>query len=119
MRPDDDLEAARDDAAQFAGTPQFWDGQLKLGKEVAVSVGAPDWTAWDVYLLYPAGAHTTDGHLPPPSGALAQMHGVVVATKGLLPAVPDQSALPADIANKVDVVGSQDDLEELLARAVP
>jgi hypothetical protein len=117
----DDREAAVEDAAAFADEPSlhWWDGSKKLGAEIARSLDRTDWTAWDIYLVYRAGAHTIDGHLPPPSGALLQTHGIVAAPPGLLPPAPDQSALPAGAAGRAVVVGSQDDLELLLERAVP
>lgn len=96
--------------------PQFWDAEHLLGKEVAHAVGADGWTAWDVYLLYPPGVRWDD-HLPAPAIALAQVRGVVIATKGVLPAVGDPSQLPARFRDSVDVIGDQDHFSELLARA--
>lgn len=104
----DDLAAAREQAAKFpASTTQFWDGSQLLGKRIAADFGAATWTAWDVYLWYPPGAS-----LDKPAGALAQAGGVVVGTPGLLPAIDKPSKLPNAV-----VVGEQDDLGALLARA--
>ncbi len=110
--PDD----TRPDADPSLPVPQFWDGEQSLGKEVARSVGADGWVAWDIYLFYPAGARWDD-HLPAPAVALAQVRGVVVATKGVLPAAGDATQLPARLRDAVDVVGDQDHFGELLARA--
>jgi hypothetical protein len=93
----DDRAAGEAASVQFPAAAQFWDGEKKLGAEVAHSIGADDWTAWDIYLFYPPGARWDD-HLPAPAAALAQVKGVVVGTKG-------------------DVVGSQDDITGLLDRA--
>ena len=111
-------EAFRDRAI-----PQFWDGDKKLGHEVARSLGAEGWTAWDIYLFYPPGAEWTDKGMPAPEAALAQAGGVVIGTKGLLPA-GDASRLPKRLrerlGDRIDVVGEQSDLEVLLSRvAVP
>lgn len=115
MLPDDD-RAAADAASAALDAPQFWDGEHKLGAEVGRSLGVDDWIAWDVYLFYPPGARWDD-HLPAPTLALAQTKGVVVATKGALPATGDGQQLPARWRERADVVGEQADLEQLLARA--
>jgi hypothetical protein len=113
----DELPDADEASARFRGlaVPQFWDGSKRLGKEVGRSIGAPEWTAWDVYLFYPPGAEWTDAGLPPPEAALAQAAGVVVGTKGTLPAAGDQSRLPKRMVGRADVVGEQANLEALLA----
>lgn len=114
----DELPAAEEGSARFRelAVPQFWDGAKKLGKEVGRSVGAPEWTAWDVYLFYPPGAEWSDQGLPAPAAAIAQAGGVVVATKGTLPPAGDQSKAPKRMVGRVDVVGEQADLEALLAQ---
>ena len=96
--------------------PQFWDGDEKLGEEVGRSLGAKGWTAWDVYLFYPPGPEWTDAGLPAPEAALAQAGGVVVGTKGTLPAAGDQSHLPKKMIGRADVVGEQSNLEALLTQ---
>ena len=118
MHDGDDLLSAVEASAPFRGRPvaQFWDGSEKLGHEVGRSIGAPGWTAWDVYLFYPRGTEWTDRGLPPPEAALAQAGGVVVGTKGALPPVGDQARVPNQMQGRVDVVGEQADLESLLAR---
>jgi hypothetical protein len=114
----DELPAADGASARFRGlvVPQFWDGSKKLGKEVGRSVGAEDWTAWDVYLFYPPGAEWTDAGLPAPEAALAQAGGVVVGTKGTLAPVGDQSRLPKRMRGRANVVGEQANLEALLSQ---
>ena len=122
MLDGDDLPAAQRASETFRDRPipQFWDGDLKLGRELARSMGAEGWTAWDIYVFYPKGAEWTDQGLPPASAVLAQAGGVVVATKGSLPAVNTEVHLPKQLRDRVDVVGTQDDLEALLSRvAVP
>jgi hypothetical protein len=104
-------EAFRDRAL-----PQFWDGAQKLGHEVAHSLGADGWTAWDIYLFYPPGAEWSDQGLPAPEAALAQVGGVVVGTKGTLPAVSGEARIPKRLSDRADVVGAQDELDGLLSR---
>ncbi len=112
----DELAAAGEASSRFRDSrvPQFWDGAKRLGKEVGRSVGAPEWTAWDVYLFYPPGAEWSDDGLPAPEAALAQAGGVVVATMGTLPPGGDQSKAPKRMAGRVDVVGEQANLDALL-----
>jgi hypothetical protein len=114
----DELPAAVEGSEIFRGTPatQFWDGEKKLGAEVARSLDASAWKAWDVYLFYPPGAEWTDQGLPAPEGALAQAGGVVVGTKGTLPAVGDGSRVLPALRGRMDVVGEQEDLAALVAR---
>ena len=98
------------------GVPQFWDGQKKLGKEVARSIGAPDWTAWDIYLIYGPSTEWTDQGFPAPEAALAQVKGVVVGTNGTLTPAGDQARVPSSMRGRVDLVGEQADLETLLSK---
>ena len=114
----DELPTAGSASARFRdlAVPQFWDGEQKLGKEVARSVGAPKWTAWDIYLFYAPGAEWTEQGLPAPEAALAQAGGVVVGTSGTMPPLADQSRLPKNMRGHAEVVGEQANLEELLKR---
>ncbi len=96
--------------------PEFWDGDKKYGNEVARSLGADGWVAWDIYLFYPPGVEWTDKGMPKPEAALAQAGGVVIATKGTLPAVQLEEHIPKRLRDGVDVVGPQSDIEDLLAR---
>jgi hypothetical protein len=118
MLDGDELPAAAEASERFHDlpVPQFWDGESKLGKEVGRSIGAPGWTAWDIYLVYPPGAEWTDQGLPPPEAALAQAGGVVVGTIGTLPPVADQSHLPKRMGGRAEVVGEQANLEALLTQ---
>jgi hypothetical protein len=120
MLDGDEQPAAVEASARFrdAHAPQFWDGAQKLGHEVARSLGAPDWTAWDVYLFYPPGAEWTERGLPPPEVALAQAGGAVVGTPGSLPPAADQARLPEELRGRAIVVGEQADLDALLAKVV-
>jgi hypothetical protein len=117
MLDGEELPAALEASKMFRDLshPQFWDGDQRLDREVARSLGAPRWTAWDIYLFYPPGAEWTDDGLPPPEAVLAQAGGVVVGSQGTLPAVPDQSQLPKRLQGRAIVVGEQADLEGLLA----
>jgi len=119
---DSDERAAVDDASDSfaaAGLRQFWDGEQLLGKEVARSVGAPQWVAWDVYLFYRAGAEWPDAGLPPPDAALAQASnqhgGGVIAAKGTLPPRGDQAGVPARLAGRAVMAGTYAELESLLS----
>ena len=118
MLDGDELPEAITASEQFRDlkVPQFWDGDQRLGHEVSRSLGAPDWTAWDIYLFYPPGAEWTARGLPPPEAALVQAGGVVVGSKGTLPPVVDQSHLPKRLQGRAEVVGEQSDLETLLSR---
>jgi hypothetical protein len=118
MLEDDSVAAANEAAIIFRDVQisQFWDARQKLGKEVALSVGVPERIAWDIYLFYPRGVEWSGGGAPRPEVALAQVGGVVVATKGALPALADQTRLPKDMSGKADVVGEQSNLEALLTQ---
>jgi hypothetical protein len=117
MLDSDERPAAARASEMFhaARVPQFWDGQQRLGVEVARSVGAPGWTAWDIYLFYEPGAEWTDAGLPRPAAWLAQAGGRVVAGIGTLPAVGDQAALLEPLKGSAVVVGERTDLPRLLA----
>ena len=118
MLDGDELPAAREASARFADrdVSQYWDGAQLLGKHVARGLGAPDWTAWDIYLFYPPGARWGDAGPPAPAAALAQVAGVVVGAPGTLPAVGDQARLPEKLRGRAVIVGEQPDLPGLLAR---
>jgi hypothetical protein len=119
MLDSDERPAAVEVSAMFRdAVPQFWDGAQLLGKEVARSVGAPSWVAWDVYLFYGPGAEWTDAGLPPPAAALAQAGtgegGGVVATIGTLPARGNQTWIPSRLAGRVVMAGTYEELPALL-----
>jgi hypothetical protein len=121
MLDGDDLASARQAAEAFHDRPlaQFWDGDQKYGKEIARSLGVDGWTAWDVYLFYPPGVRWSEAGMPKPEAALAQAGGVVIATKGTLPAVELEASIPKRFRTSADIVGEQSDLEGLLARVAP
>jgi hypothetical protein len=119
---DSDERPAADEASGLfgdAGLPQFWDGEQRLGVEVARSVGAPTWVAWDVYLFYRPGAEWTDAGLPPPDAALAQASnergGGVIAARGTLPPRGDQAGVPERLAGRAVMAGTYAELAPLLS----
>jgi hypothetical protein len=118
MLDNDERPSAEKAADAFRDHPirQFWDADQKYGSEVAHSLGADGWTAWDIYLFYPPGVEWTDKGMPKPEAALAQAGGVVIGTKGTLPAVELEGNIPKKLREGVDVVGPQSDIEGLLAR---
>ena len=122
MLDSDERPAADEASAMFADSavPQFWDGTQLLGKEVARSVGVPEWVAWDVYLFYGPGAEWTDAGLPPPAAALAQSGtergGGVIAANGTLPPRGDQELLPPMLRERAVMVGAYAELPELLSQ---
>jgi hypothetical protein len=54
--------------------------------------------------------------MPAPEAALVQAGGVVIATKGTLPAVNLEAHLPRKLRDRIDIVGPQSDIDALLAR---
>jgi hypothetical protein len=114
MLDGDELPEAQHASELFGGHTQYWDGNQKLGKAIAASLGAPAWTAWDIYLYYPPGATWTGDAPPRPEAMLAQMAGVVVGSPGTLPSTGE---LPAKLRGRdLVVVGDQADLDALLGR---
>jgi hypothetical protein len=121
MLDSDDRASAEEMTSTFADKPipQFWDGEKLLGTAVGRSLGL-DLVVWDSYLFYPPEAEWTDAGIPPPAKVLAQSLGRVVATRGTLPPKGDQTRVPKQYADRVDVVGEPKDLAALLtAVAVP
>jgi hypothetical protein len=106
------------DAFRDQPIPQFWDADQKYGSEVARSLGADGWIAWDIYLFFPPGVEWTDAGMPKAEAVLAQVGGVTIASKGLLPAVELENHIPKRLRASVDIVGpeSESDIEGLLAR---
>lgn len=109
--------AAIESSEMFRGidVPQFWDGEQRLGREIARGLEVDGWVAWDIYLFYAPGAVWTDAGPPRPQAVLAQAPGGVVAAKGLLPAKGEASELPPGLRDRVDVVGTPAELPELLS----
>ena len=118
MLDDDERPAAVTESARFADLriPQFWDGKQALGREVARSLGAPDWTAWDIYLFYPPDADWLGPSFPIPDTALVQTHGAILANKGKLPPLADQARLPPQFKDRAEVVGEISALPSLLSQ---
>jgi hypothetical protein len=116
MLDSDERPAAVEASAMFRASrvPQLWDGARRLGVEVGRSVGAPGWTAWDIYLFYEPGAEWTEAGLPRPAAWLAQAGGRVVAGIGTLPARGDQAALLEPLKGSAVVAGDRGDLPRLL-----
>lgn len=97
--------------------PQFWDGEHRLGKAIALSMGITgDYIAWDIYLFYPPGAEWTDAGPPPPSKMVTLSMGGVIGLKGTLPPEGDQTRVPKHYVGKADVVGKPTDLAVLLGK---
>jgi|SRR5580692_11684541 hypothetical protein len=120
MLDSDELPEAETAAQAMRDRPvsEYWDGDKRYGAEIARSLGMTGWTAWDVYLFYPPGATWTDAGMPRPEAALAQAGGVVVATKGTLPAVVLDNELPPAVRAAADIVGNQTDFDALLGQVV-
>jgi hypothetical protein len=118
MLDNDELPAAQRASEAFRDRllPQFWDGAQKLGHEIARSLGADGWAAWDIYLFYPPGVEWADKGMPAPEVALVQAGGVVIGTKGALPAVQLEAHLPKRLRDRVDIVGPQSKIDSLLER---
>jgi hypothetical protein len=100
-------------SGNVAVSPQYFDGDKRIGNELARQLGI-DRTVWDAFLFYPPGAVSTEQGLPAPAVGLEQTNAVVVGLGNTLPAVPDQSRLPPELAGKAVVVGAQARLEALL-----
>ena len=95
-------------ATNVGVSPQYFDGEKKLGSELAHAVGV-DEPLWDAFFFYPPNAQ-----LPSFEVAIAQTNAVVVGTPNSLPATPDQSRLPAELRGKAVVIGEQDNIEGIL-----
>lgn len=120
MMDGDELASARTASELFLDPPlpQFWDGERRLGKDVSRSLGVHEWVAWDVYLFYPPGAEWTSAGLPEPEALLAQVGGVVMASRGTLPPDGDFTRIPKELRDRFDVVGAQSEFETLLSSTV-
>ena len=118
MLDNDELPSAIDAAKMFASVPEYWDGGKRLADAVAKSVAVDDWNAWDIYLFYRPGKHWTSAGsaMPAPDAVLVQSHGMVVASKGALPPIADQSTLSPRFRDRAEVVGGPTELEPLLAK---
>lgn len=101
-------------------TPQYFDGEKRLGLALARRYGFEQ-PLWDVFLFYGPDAVWTDDGPPLPELVLAQAGGVIVATRGVLPPIADQSKLLPELAGKLEVIAaSQAEFPAILERlAVP
>lgn len=85
-------------------SPQYFDGQMRLGSDVAHALGLPQ-PVYDIYLFFgPEAEWTTTA--PVPELAIGQLDGVVVATPGALPALTDQSKLLPELDGHMVVVAA-------------
>ena len=89
-------------------SPQYFDGEKRLGTELAKSL-AIDEALWDAFFFYPPGAQLASFEV-----AIAQTGGVVVGTPNSLPPQPDQSRLVPELRGKAVVIGEQDNFEAIL-----
>lgn len=100
-------------ATNIAVTPQYFDGQKRVGDQLAKVFGVSE-PVWDAFFFYPPGAKWTDHGMPLPELAIAQEGGVVVGTPGSLPALADQSRLVPALRGKAVVIGEQENFEAIL-----
>lgn len=98
-------------------SPQYFDGSMKIGYGLGRDAGLHNESVWDAFLFYPPGVTSNANGLPFPKTMIAQQGGVVAATPGTLPPLPDQSRMPRELHGKVEVVGDQKHIEELLRQA--
>ncbi len=101
------------DVSRLLGvTPQYFDGEKRVGAAIARSFGLTE-PVWDAFLFYPPGA-IWGPEIAAPEVAVAQVAGVVVGTPGTLPAVADQARLPPELAGKAAVIGAQPEIKQIL-----
>ena len=110
----DELASVPQAARLVHVSPQYFDGAQRVGHAAAHGANR---TVWDAYLFFPPDAvwPSVDA-MPAPEAALAQIGGIVAGTENTLPAIADQSELPADLAGELHVVGAQSDIVDLLRR---
>jgi hypothetical protein len=95
-------------ATNVALSPQYFDGEKKLGTELAKGL-AVDEPLWDAFFFYPPGAPLAGFE-----AAIVQTNGVVVGTPNTLPPHADQSKLARELRGKAVVIGEQDNFEAIL-----
>ena len=98
-------------ATNVAVSPQYFDGEKRLGAELAQAIGVAD-PLWDAFFFYPPNAPLAGF-----DSAIVQTNAVVVGTPNSLPAQPDQSKLPVELRGKAVVIGEQDNIEAILQQA--
>jgi hypothetical protein len=100
-------------ATNIAITPQYFDGEKRLGHQLAKAMDV-DQPIWDSFFFYAPGATWTETGLPLPEVGIAQDNGVVIGTPGSLPPLPDQSRLGPGLKGKAIVIGEQENFEAIL-----
>jgi hypothetical protein len=85
-------------------SPQYFDGEMQFGRVFAASIGLSR-PVYDIYAFYGPDAEWTTTP-PKPAFVIGKLGGVVVATPGLLPALPDQSRLQRDLRGHLEVVAA-------------
>jgi len=84
-------------------SPQYFDGQMRLGTAVARALGLPP--VYDIYMFFgPEAEWTTTA--PVPEVVIGQLGGAIVATPGALPALADQSKLLPELDGRLVVVAA-------------
>jgi hypothetical protein len=96
-------------------SPQFFDGEQRLGEALARSHGLTE-PVWDAFYFYAPGAAWPPDAMPIAEASFAQVAGIVAGAPGTLPALPDQSRLPPELAGKAVVIGAQRDIEDIMRR---
>ena len=92
-------------ASQNVGvSPQYFDGQMRFGRAFATSIGLAH-PVYDIYAFYGPDAEWTTA-VPKPEFVLGKLGGVVVATPGLVPALPDQSGLLPELRGHLELVAA-------------
>lgn len=116
MLDDDELAGSVRESAQFAerNVAQYWDGKQRLGDAVRSSTGLPESSAWGTYLFYRGGSEWPEQGAPRPDIVIKEAYGVIVANRGALPRLDDESALPGGFASCCEAVGRPASLPTLL-----
>lgn len=83
---------------------QYFDPEMRFGAAFATSIGLSR-PVFDIYAFYPPGAEWKDAP-PAPALVIGKLGGVVVATPGALPALPDQSKLLPQLRGHLEVVAA-------------
>ena len=97
-------------ATNIALSPQYFDGEKKLGSELAKTLAIEE-PLWDAFFFYPPGAQLAGFDV-----AIAQAGGVVVGTPNSFPPQADQSRLLESLRGKAVVLGEQDNFEAILTQ---
>ena len=99
-------------ATNVAVSPQYFDGEKRLGSELAATIGF-DEPLWDAFFFYPPNAQLAKFDV-----AIMQEGGIVAGTPNSgVPPLPDQSRLVPALRDKVAIIGEQDNFEVILKQA--